>query len=148
LTRDLEKEIIPVCRELGITLVPFSPLSRGLVTNTLEKDKLADNDYRRSIPRLSDEHWDNNAKLTAAFADYAKAKNCTPAQLALAWVLAQGEDIIPIPGTKKRKYLEENAGSVDITLSEKDLAAIDDLLKQYPNVGERYNDAALRLVNH
>ncbi|HYG18638.1 MAG TPA: aldo/keto reductase [Ohtaekwangia sp.] len=148
LTRTLEKEIIPACHALGITLVPFSPLARGLVTNTLEKDKLADNDYRRTIPRLSAEHWDNNVKLTAAFADYARGKNCTPAQLALAWVLAQGEDIIPIPGTKKRKYLEENAGSVDITLSEKDLASIDGLLSQYPNVGERYNDAALGLVNH
>src|SRR5689334_1230765 len=106
LTRDVENEILPTCRELGITLVPYSPLARGLVTNTLTKEALADNDFRRTLPRFDDQHRDNNEKLVKDFASYAEHKNCTPAQLALAWVLAQGEDIIPIPGTKKRKYLQ------------------------------------------
>jgi aryl-alcohol dehydrogenase-like predicted oxidoreductase len=148
LTRDPESGVLPVCRELGITFVPFSPLARGLMTNTLEKEKLPDNDYRRSLPRYDEEHWENNKLLAEAFAMLALQKNCTPAQLALAWVLAQGEDIIPIPGTKKRKYLRENAGAADIALSEADLEAIDDLLKKYPNIGNRYTEAMLKQVNH
>jgi aryl-alcohol dehydrogenase-like predicted oxidoreductase len=148
LTRDVEKEILPTCRELGITLVPYSPLARGLVTNTLQKDQLADNDFRRTLPRLSDEHWENNQQLAEAFAAYAKEKDCTPAQLALAWVLAQGEDLIPIPGTKKQKYLRENAGAVDVELTKADLLAIDELLERYPDVGTRYSEGAMKMVNH
>lgn len=148
LTRDVEKEILPTCRELGITLVPYSPLARGLVTNTLQKDQLADNDFRRTLPRLSNEHWENNQQLAEAFAEYAQEKNCTPAQLALAWVLAQGEDLIPIPGTKKQKYLRENAGAVDIELTNADLLAIDELLETYPDVGTRYGEGAMKMVNH
>jgi aryl-alcohol dehydrogenase-like predicted oxidoreductase len=148
LTRDVEKEILPTCRELGITLVPYSPLARGLVTNTLQKDQLADNDFRRTLPRLSDEHWENNQLLAEAFAEYAQEKNCTPAQLALAWVLAQGEDLIPIPGTKKQKYLRENAGAVDVELTKADLLAIDELLETYPDVGTRYSEGAMKMVNH
>jgi aryl-alcohol dehydrogenase-like predicted oxidoreductase len=148
LTRDVEKEILPTCRELGITLVPYSPLARGLVTNTLQKDQLAENDFRRTLPRLSNEHWENNQQLAEAFAAYAQEKNCTPAQLALAWVLAQGEDLIPIPGTKKQKYLRENAGAVDIELTKADLLAIDELLETYPDVGTRYGEGAMKMVNH
>jgi aryl-alcohol dehydrogenase-like predicted oxidoreductase len=148
LTRDVEKEILPTCRELGITLVPYSPLARGLVTNTLQKDQLADNDFRRTLPRLSDEHWENNQQLAEAFAAYAQEKDCTPAQLALAWVLAQGEDLIPIPGTKKQKYLRENAGAVDVELTKADLLAIDELLERYPDVGTRYSEGAMKMVNH
>jgi aryl-alcohol dehydrogenase-like predicted oxidoreductase len=148
LTRDVEKEILPTCRELGITLVPYSPLARGLVTNTLQKDQLADNDFRRTLPRLSDEHWENNQLLAEAFAEYAAEKNCTPAQLALAWVLAQGDDLIPIPGTKKQKYLHENAGAVDLELTKADLLAIDELLETYPDVGTRYSEGSMKLVNH
>lgn len=147
LTRDVEKEILPTCRELGITLVPYSPLARGLMTNTLQKDSLADNDFRRTLPRLSDEHWDNNEQLAKAFAAYAEKKGCTPAQLALAWVLAQGDDLIPIPGTKKQKYLRENAGAVDVELNKADLLAIDELLAEYPDVGTRYSEGAMKLVN-
>jgi aryl-alcohol dehydrogenase-like predicted oxidoreductase len=148
LTRDVEKEILPTCRELGITLVPYSPLARGLVTNTLQKDQLADNDFRRTLPRLSNEHWENNQQLAEAFAAYAQEKDCTPAQLALAWVLAQGEDLIPIPGTKKQKYLRENAGAVDVELTKADLLAIDELLERYPDVGTRYSEGAMKMVNH
>jgi aryl-alcohol dehydrogenase-like predicted oxidoreductase len=148
LTRDIEKEILPTIRELGITLIPYSPLARGLVTNTVEKDNLAENDFRRTLPRLSDEHWDNNQQLTKAFASIAHDKNCTPAQLALAWVLAQGQDIIPIPGTKKRKYLQENAGAVEVDLSAADLAQISSVLAKYPDVGQRYSEGSMKLVNH
>src|SRR6202021_2454603 len=98
-------------------LVPFSPLSRGLITNTLNVDELGSGDFRKTLPRFSDPYKENNRQLASALAGVASQKNCTPAQLALAWVLAQGEDIIPIPGTKKTKYLRENAASVDIELS-------------------------------
>jgi len=149
LTRDPEKEILVTIRELGITLVPFSPLSRGLVTATLgDKEQLAADDYRRTVPRFNESHWANNQRLVEEFAALASKKNITPAQFALAWVLAQGNDIIPIPGTKKRKYLEENAAAVDIKLTQQDLTQIDSLLAKYPDVGQRYSDGALKLVNH
>lgn len=148
LTRDVETEILPVCRELGISLVPFSPLSRGLITNTLNIDELGSNDFRRTLPRFGDDYKQNNQQLAAAFAALASQKNCTPAQLAIAWVLAQGEDIIPIPGTKKTRYLRENAASVEIELSAADLQAIQNTLDKYPNTGMRYGEGALKLVNN
>ncbi|MDF2432131.1 MAG: hypothetical protein JWP44_1762 [Mucilaginibacter sp.] len=148
LTRDVETEILPVCRELGISLVPFSPLSRGLITNTVKIDELAGDDFRKTLPRFSDDFKDNNQNLASAFAELASQKSRTPAQLALAWALAQGEDIIPIPGTKKTKYLRENAGSVDIELSAADLQDIQNVLSKYPNTGMRYNEGALKLVNN
>jgi aryl-alcohol dehydrogenase-like predicted oxidoreductase len=149
LTRDPEGEILDTVRELGIAFVPFSPLARGLVTATVnDKAQLAEDDYRRTVPRFDDEHWKTNQKLVADFASLAKDKKVTPAQLALAWVLAQGDDIIPIPGTKKRKYLEENAAAVDIALTQQDLQNIEKLLAKYPDVGKRYSEGALKLVNH
>lgn len=148
LTRDVEAEILGTVRELGISLIPYSPLARGLVTNTLDINSLADNDFRKSLPRYQQENIDNNAKLISGFAAIAQDKNCTPAQLALAWVLAQGEDIIPIPGTKKRKYLEENAASVDVDLLAADLKAIDELITRFPVHGERYSEGAMKLVNN
>ncbi|WP_212004927.1 aldo/keto reductase [Chitinophaga sp. HK235] len=147
LTRDVEKDILPTCKELGISFVPFSPLARGLVTNDLDISKLADNDFRKLLPRYQGEHAENNRRLAAAFAELAAGKNCTPAQLALAWVLAQGENIIPIPGTKRRKYLLDNAGAVDIQLTPTDLQNLEDLLKKFPNTGERYNDSMNQLVD-
>jgi aryl-alcohol dehydrogenase-like predicted oxidoreductase len=149
LTRDVEGEILDTIRELGITLVPYSPLARGLITATVTgKSELAQDDFRRTLPRFDDEHWQNNKDLVEEFAVLAEKKNCTPAQLALAWVLAQGEDIIPIPGTKKRKYLEENAAAVDISLSDDELHEIEALLLKYPDVGQRYGDGSMKLVNH
>lgn len=148
LTRDVEKEILPLTRELGITFVPYSPLARGLVTNTIQKEDLAENDFRRTLPRLDDNHWENNQQLAEAFAAFAKSKGITPAQLALAWVLMQGDNIIPIPGTKKRKYLQDNAGAADVELTPSDLTAIDRLIDSFPNVGNRYGAGALKLVNH
>ncbi len=149
LSRDIEGEILDTVNELGITLVPYSPLARGLVTATVnDKDKLAQDDFRRTLPRFDDDHWQNNKDLVNDFAEFATAKNCMPAQLALAWVLAQGENIIPIPGTKRLKYLEENVAAVDISLSQDDLQTIDDILSKHPDVGERYSEGAMRLVNH
>lgn len=148
LTRDIENEILQTTRELGISLVPYSPLARGLVTNTLNVNTLAADDFRKSLPRYQEENIGNNNKLIAGFAALAKNINCTPAQLALAWVLAQGEDIIPIPGTKKRKYLEENVGAIDVQLTPEDLAEINNLIQRYPILGERYNEGSMKLVNH
>jgi len=149
LTRDVEGEILDTIRELGITLVPYSPLARGLVTATVtDKDQLAKDDYRRTLPRFNDEHWQNNSNLVREFAALAAEKNCKPSQLAIAWVLAQGDDIIPIPGTKQRKYLEENAGAVDIQLNKADLQKIENVINKYPDVGKRYGEGALKLVNH
>ena len=146
LTRDVENEVLPVCRELKISLVPFSPLARGLMTNTLDLDKLGANDFRRALPRYQGEHGENNKQLSAAFAELASSKGCSPAQLAIAWVLAQGEFIIPIPGTKRRKYLLDNAGSVEVSLSPTDLQQIAAVIAQYPNIGDRYNEANYRFL--
>lgn len=139
LTRDVEKEILPLCEELGITFVPFSPLARGLITNTI--DKLGETDWRNNLPRFAGEYWENNQKLASAFAKLADDLKCKPSQLALAWVLAQGSHIIPIPGTKRRKYLQDNAGAVDINLSLSDINAIEELLTRFPNIGPRYTAA-------
>lgn len=139
LTRDVEKEILPLTQELGITLVPFAPLSRGLITNKLDVSALAANDFRANLPRYQGEYLDNNQKLSAAFAAFAESKNCSPSQLAIAWVIEQSNNIIPIPGTKRRKYLEENAGAVDITLSAEDLEAFQAIVTKYPNIGPRYS---------
>jgi aryl-alcohol dehydrogenase-like predicted oxidoreductase len=149
LTRDVEGEILDTVRELGITFVPYSPLARGLVTATVtHKDQLAKDDFRRTLPRFDDAHWQNNSNLVTEFAALAKEKNCTPSQLAIAWVLAQGDDIIPIPGTKQRKYLVENAAAVDIKLSQEDLKKIKAVTNKYPDIGKRYSEGALKLVNH
>ena len=148
LTRDVENGILQTTRELGISVVPYSPLARGLVTNTLDVNILAEDDFRRTLPRYQPENIANNNKLITEFAALAEIKNCTPAQLALAWVLAQGNDLIPIPGTKKRNYLEENIGAIEVNLNRTDLVAIDGLIKQYPVIGERYNEVAMKMVNH
>lgn len=149
LTRDPEREILPTARELGISLIPYSPLSRGLITNRLDVSKMdASDDFRIHLPRYQGKHLENNNKLAAAFAEFAGQKNITASQLALAWVLAQGEDIIPIPGTKRVKYLEENAKAADVILSQADLNAIDDILAKYPEVGDRYTDEQFKYTNH
>lgn len=148
LTRDPEREIIPLCRELKITFVPFSPLARGLITNTIELEKMPDDDFRKTLPRFNNEHWKNNRTLAQQFAALAETKNCTPAQLALAWVLAQGDDIVPIPGTKRRTYLQENVTALEVTIDDEDKKNIENLLAQYSNTGNRYTEGALKLVNN
>jgi aryl-alcohol dehydrogenase-like predicted oxidoreductase len=148
MTRDVEKDVLSTCRELDIALVAYSPLARGLVTDLIQdKAQLAKNDFRLTLPRLQGQYLENNKKLAQEFGMLARAKGCTSAQLALAWVLAQGDDIIPIPGTKKRKYLEENAGAADIVLSESDLKKISELIDKYPDTGQRYGEGPMKLVN-
>lgn len=147
LTRDVETEILPLCQKLKISFVPFSPLARGLVTNTLSLSDLAENDFRKTLPRYQKEFEENNARLAKEFADFAASKTCTPAQLALAWVISQGEHIIPIPGTKRRKYLLENAEAVNINVTKNDREKIEEILKRYPNTGARYNEENLKFVN-
>jgi aryl-alcohol dehydrogenase-like predicted oxidoreductase len=131
---------------LGIAFIPFSPLSRGLITNTIERDRLGKQDFRKTHPRFLGKYWKNNRQLAQAFSDMAVDKKCTPAQLALAWVLAQGDHIIPIPGTKRRKYLEENAGALDVQLTAADIAAIEALLARFPDTGPRYAANLAKLV--
>jgi aryl-alcohol dehydrogenase-like predicted oxidoreductase len=148
LSRDLENGTLQTIRELGISLVAYSPLSRGLITATLtNQSALAADDFRRTLPRFDDQHMDNNRALAEEFSALAKSKDCTAAQLALAWVLAQGDDILPIPGTKKRKYLEENVGAVDVRLTLEDLNKINQLVKKYPDTGQRYSERSLQMVD-
>jgi len=148
LTRDPDASVLPVCMELGIAFVPYSPLSRGLVTPDFPDTGTLDAaDFRRTLPRFSGANLENNRKLAAGLGEIAAAAGCTPAQLALAWILSRGEYIIPIPGTKRVKYLEENAAAAEVALSEKTLADIAALLARYPDVGQRYDQANLGLVN-
>jgi len=146
LTRGVEADILPLTKELGISFIPFSPLSRGLMSNALDVNTLKEGDFRKTLPRYNGEYLDNNQKLASAFAKFATEKNCTPAQLALSWVMAQGKHIIPIPGTKRRKYLEDNAGAVDVHLTPSDLASIESIITLYPNIGPRYSERENKFV--
>src|SRR2546427_50739 len=147
-TRDPEKEVLGVCRELGIGFVPYSPLARGFLTGQIKKrEHLPEDDYRRTTPRFQGENFQRNLDLVKRVEEIEREKKCTPAQLALAWVLAQGNDIIPIPGTKRRKYLQENVGAVDVDLTSKDLARIDEVAPHEAFAGERYPDWAMAMVN-
>ncbi len=142
-TRDPEAEILPVCRELGIGFVPYSPLGRGFLTGQFKSpDDLPEDDYRRNSPRFQGDAFQRNLDLVREIEVMAEAKDCTPAQLALAWVLAQGNDIVPIPGTKRRKYLDDNLGALDVTLSDTDLKRIDEVLPPGAATGERYPSMA------
>ena len=118
-----------------------------MVTTRLNVGALEEDDFRKHLPRYSGEYWENNQKLASEFAALAAGKKITPAQLALAWVLAQGDNIIPIPGTKRRKYLEENAMAADLILSHEDMEEIEGLLKKYPNTGPRYTEREFKMVN-
>lgn len=141
-TRDLEDEILPVIRELGIALVPYSPLGRGILTGAITQGTLEQGDSRTSayFPRLNGAALDANLVLVDRVRAIASEKGCTPGQLALAWVLAQGDDVVPIPGTKRVKYLEENAGALDVDLTADDLAALDAAVPRDAVVGARYGD--------
>jgi aryl-alcohol dehydrogenase-like predicted oxidoreductase len=145
-TRDPEAEVLPTCRELGIGFVPYSPLGRGFLSGRFKSpDELDEGDFRRHGPRFTGENLDANLKLAAKVEEIAAGKGVTPAQLAIAWVLAQGQDLVPIPGTKRRSYLEENAAAVDVELSEDELALIDAELP--PVAGARYDEAGMASVN-
>ncbi|WP_426756397.1 aldo/keto reductase [Myxococcus sp. Y35] len=141
-SREPEDGVLQACRELGVGFVPYSPLGRGFLTGQLKRfEDLAPDDYRRFSPRFQGENFTRNLDLVAHIERLAKEKGCTPAQLALAWVLAQGQDLVPIPGTKRRKYLDENLGALGVTLTAQDLAAINAIAPPGVAAGERYPPA-------
>jgi len=145
-SRDPETGVLPTCRELGIGFVPYSPLGRGFLSGRFTSpDELEDGDFRKSGPRFTGANLEANLKLARKVAEIADEKRVTPAQLAIAWVMAQGDDLVPIPGTKRREYLEQNAGAVDVKLTDEDLAQID---AELPDVaGERYDEVGMSAVN-
>ena len=148
LSRDIEKEILPVLNELGISLVPFSPLGRGMFTDNFENiDKEIGSDPRSTLPRFQGEHLVNNKNLMRELKGFSEEKNATIAQLALAWLLSKGQNITPIPGTKKRKYLEQNANAVSIILTEEEVGIMESIIAKYPDTGERYGESGMKLVN-
>src|SRR6202522_249652 len=147
-TRDPEDEILPTCRELGIGFVAYSPLGRGFLTGHFKTfEDLAADDYRRFSPRFQGENFQKNLDLVKEVEEMARAKKCQPSQLALAWVLAQGDDIVPIPGTKRRKYLEENAAAADLKLAPDDLRRLTDVFSSGAASGLRYPEPMMNLVN-
>jgi aryl-alcohol dehydrogenase-like predicted oxidoreductase len=147
-SRDPETEILPTIRELGIGFVPYSPLGRGFLTGQFKSpDDLPADDYRRNAPRFQGEAFQKNLDLVGEIERLAADKGCTPAQLALAWVLAQGKDVVPIPGTKRRKYLEDNLGALDVTLSAAELARIDEVLPPGAAEGTRYAAPQMAALN-
>jgi len=147
-TRDPEDEVLPTTRELGITFVAYSPLGRGFLTGQIKKfDDLAADDYRRFSPRFQGENFQKNLDLVARVGQIAREKQCTPGQLALAWLLARGEDIVPIPGTKRRKYLEENTAALNVTLSADDVRRMEEVAPKGVASGPRYPEHMMALIN-
>ena len=147
-TRDPEDEILATCNELGIGFVAYSPLGRGFLTGQFRRfEDLAPDDYRRASPRFQGENFQKNLDLLRQVEETAKEKGCTPSQLALAWVLAQGDDIVPIPGTKRRKYLEENAAALDVKLTPEDLRRLAEAFPKGVAAGQRYTEQMMKAVN-
>ncbi|HEY8517456.1 MAG TPA: aldo/keto reductase [Candidatus Binatia bacterium] len=147
-SRDPEDGVLDTCRELGIGFVAYSPLGRGFLTGEIKSEgDFAPDDYRRMSPRFQGENFRRNLQLVDRIREMAQEKGCTPAQLALAWVLAQGEDIVPIPGTKRRKYLEQNLAALDVELTEDDLARIDEIAPYGVAAGPRYPETMMQFVN-
>lgn len=147
LSRDIENEIYPTVKDLGIALIPFSPLGRGMFAENFDINALDENDARLELPRFQGEHLINNQNLIRELNDFAKSKGGTVNQLAIAWILAKGDNIIPIPGTKKRKNLEANVFAVDIDLNERDITDIENIIIKYPNTGERYTSDGQKLID-
>jgi len=147
-SRDVEEEILPTVRELGIGFVPYSPLGRGFLTGQIQRfEDLPEDDFRRTSPRFQGENFEKNLELVDRVREIAAEKGVTAGQLALAWLLAQGEDVVPIPGTKRREYLEENVGAVTIELTDEDMRRIEEVAPVGAAAGERYNEAGMRTVN-
>ncbi|HKI94877.1 MAG TPA: aldo/keto reductase [Gemmatimonadales bacterium] len=147
-TRDPEDEVLPTCRQLGIGFVAYSPLGRGFLTGRFRSSAdLPADDYRHRHPRFTDPNFERNFDLVTRIEEIATEKGCTPAQLALAWVLAQGDDVVPIPGTKRRTYLEQNVAALDVSLSGAELARIADAAPKGATAGARYPEAAMARVN-
>lgn len=148
-TRDVEAEILPACRRLGIGFVPYSPLGRGFLSGTLRSpEDLAPDDFRRTNPRFMGDNFAKNLALVEQVEKLARAKGVTPSQLALAWVLAQGDDIVPIPGTKRRRYLEENIAALDVLLTPEELAAIEAIFPFAAAAGDRYGTESMATINN
>lgn len=148
-TRDVEAEILPACRRLGIGFVPYSPLGRGFLSGTLRRpEDLAEDDFRRSNPRFVGENFAKNLALVEKVETLAAAKGVSASQLALAWVLAQGEDIVPIPGTKRRRYLEENVAALNVVLTPEELAAIEAIFPFNAAAGDRYGVESMATINN
>jgi aryl-alcohol dehydrogenase-like predicted oxidoreductase len=146
-TRDPERTVIPVCRDLNITFVPFSPLGRGFLTGTVkEGETLTPNDVRRRLPRFEEENLRRNLPLLQRLEEMARSKGCSAPQLALAWLLAKGNDIVPIPGTKRRRYLEENLRAADVALSAADVRSLDESFPIGAAAGDRYPPDSMRLL--
>jgi aryl-alcohol dehydrogenase-like predicted oxidoreductase len=147
-SRDPEEQILPTVRELGIGFVAYSPLGRGFLTGQIRRpEDLADDDFRKHSPRFQGENFQRNLDLVDKVQELVEHKGCKPSQLALAWLLAQGDDIVPIPGTKRIKYLEENLGALDVVLTPADLQALDEVAPRGAASGERYPEAAMGAVN-
>ena len=146
-TRDPEENVLDTCRELGIGFVPFSPLGRGMLTGTLKPENLAEGDFRLGLPRFQGENFDRNAALASKIADMAKDKGVTAAQLSLAWVLHQGDFIVPIPGARKIRNIEDNAAAVDIVLTDAEADALAALVSPEVAAGARYTDAMMKMTN-
>jgi aryl-alcohol dehydrogenase-like predicted oxidoreductase len=148
-TRDPEAHVLPACRELGVGFVPFSPLGRAILTGVIESETAvsAEGDFRANMPRFHGENLRRNLALVDALAELADGRQCTRGQLALAWLLAQGDDIVPIPGTKRVRYLEENAAAENIPLSADDLARLDELFSPAHVAGERYAPELMRMLD-
>ena len=147
-SRDVEDEILSTCRELSVGLVPYSPLGRGFLTGEITKvADLQEDDWRRYSPRFQEENFEQNLVLVKKIEEMAAEKNCTSAQLALAWVLAQGKDIAPIPGTKRKTYLEENVAALGLELTPEDLKRIEEICPRGVAAGSRYPEAGMKLVN-
>jgi aryl-alcohol dehydrogenase-like predicted oxidoreductase len=147
-SRDVEDEVLPTVRELGIGFVAYSPLGRGFLTSQIRRfEDLAEDDYRRSSPRFQGENFEKNLQLVDRVREMADEKDLTPGQIALAWLLHQGEDVVPIPGTKRREYLEENAAAVNVTLTDEDLRRIEEVMPKGVAAGERYGEAGMSTVN-
>lgn len=147
-SRDPEDGVLDTCRELGIGFVAYSPLGRGFLTGQFKSfDDLAQDDYRRNNPRFQGENFEKNLDLVRSIEALAAEKGCTPSQLALAWVLAQGEDIVPIPGTKRRKYLEENVGALAVKITPEELSQIDEIAPKGVAAGTRYPEAHMSAIN-
>ncbi|MFD1772514.1 aldo/keto reductase [Paenibacillus rhizophilus] len=147
-SREVEDEILPFCREEGIGFVAYSPLGRGFLTGQIKSfEDLEENDYRRFSPRFQGDNFRKNLDLVERIHEIAKEKGCSSSQLALAWLLSRGDDIVPIPGTKRRSYLEENFGALDITLDEDDLRRIDEVAPQGAAAGFRYPEASMKAID-
>lgn len=147
-SRDPEDEILATCRELGIGFVAYSPLGRGFLSGQIKRfEDFAADDFRRTVSRFQGENFQKNVDLVAKVEEIAREKGCTPSQLALAWVLAQGEEIVPIPGTKRRNYLEENVGALNVKLTKGDLLSINQVFPQGAAAGQRYSEQGMKLID-